>query len=189
MQLRGPCLGELYRPPHAPPHPNQLSLPTDVWTPPRWPADVPTALYSWDMVPCEWCRWCAQHTVFGTVLCGPLPTSAAELRTVIALREAGFHVHCQEWIGYAADIVVPCARVVVEYDGEYFHRDSREHDEAQRRLAAKHGYRMIRLREPGLAVNHPDDVALPTPFGRWKRDETKAVVVAAVSSMVASRRP
>ncbi len=50
--------------------------------------------------------------------------------------------------------------VVAEYDSRYYHEHTAERDEVQRQIGKAAGYRVVRLREPGLPVAHPDDLAL-----------------------------
>lgn len=126
------------------------------------------------MAPVPTCPLCAQRNLFGRFTCGPGADSHCARRVAAALRLAGLHLHEQsDWFGYCADIVLPVPRIVVEYDGEPWHRDKADRDEEQRQLAAVKGFLMIRLREPGLPHLNPDDLHLTVPFslvagrGRW----------------------
>lgn len=165
--------------------PRLFDLPrvVDPQTPPGWPDDLPPELYEgWDMEPMPACPLCAQRNLFGRVTCGPGADSHCARRVAAAFRLAGFHLHEQsEWLGYCADIVLPVPRIVVEYDGEPWHRDKPGRDEEQRHLAAAKGFLMIRLREPGLPHLSPDDLNLSVPFGRWSRTVVRDAIVAGVS--------
>lgn len=105
---------------------------------------------------CRLC--CTQLNLDGQISC--TAASDNEWRVVLDLMARGIHVHTGVFIGYSADIVLPFLGVVLEYDSLCYHEDTATRDEEQRLIGKIAGYRVIRLREPGLPVAHPDDLAL-----------------------------
>jgi hypothetical protein len=80
---------------------------------------------------------------------------------------------------WEVDILIPAHRVVVEFDGRYWHarpgseaRDRRKSDAIR---AA--GYTLIRVREDPLPMLHPHDVSGPV-------GDTKAAVVAVLNRII-----
>jgi hypothetical protein len=59
------------------------------------------------------------------------------------------------------DIVVPSLRLLVEYDGAYWHQDNEDADRRKSKTLRQAGWRVIRVREAPLAATHPDDVVVP----------------------------
>lgn len=156
--------------------------------PTNWPADMTFGPEHETIVGHPACRWC-QPDLYGNVHAGSFG-SQAEWRSVLTLRSVGYHVHSGapgphgQDVGYAPDMVLPLEGIVVEYDGNHFHDGKVTADERQRRMAADHGYRMIRLREPGLPVSHDDDIALPRPFGHWNDLALRNHIVVSVAAAV-----
>lgn len=58
------------------------------------------------------------------------------------------------------DIVVPSMRLVVEFDGRYWHRDKLGVDKAKNTLLKRAGWQVIRVRESPLLLTGPDDVLI-----------------------------
>ncbi len=92
--------------------------------------------------------------------------SENEWQVVRDLLARGLHVHGNVDIGYEADIVLPSLGIVAEYDSHYYHEGTAPRDEEQRLIGKAAGYRVVRLREPGLPVAHPDDISLWSIAGR-----------------------
>lgn len=115
-----------------------------------------THLLSFD--PDPQCRLCTQPNLDGQIVCST--ASDNEWKVVSGLVARGIHVHTDVFIGYAADIVLPFAGVVAEYDSLCYHEHTADRDEEQRQIGRAAGYRVCRLREPGLQVAHGDDLAL-----------------------------
>lgn len=63
------------------------------------------------------------------------------------------------------DIVLRRERIVVEYDGEYWHRLSLHQDIAKREWLETAAWRVIRVRQGALLSTAPDDVHVPTGAG------------------------
>lgn len=102
------------------------------------------------------------------------------------LRAAGLHLHAQEssLFGYWADMVLPLRRLVVEYDGGWTHSSPAAvaKDQEQRELVRAHGWRMVRLRSPGLPdLGDPDDLKLDRPIRRWGMEDDRRAVVGRVA--------
>lgn len=83
------------------------------------------------------------------------------------------------------DIVFLDDRLIVEYDGAYWHRQKHEKDAAKTRRLAAAGWTVIRVREEPLKRISPHDVSVPlgaTPF------EISAAVVLTVSRVLKRNR-
>ncbi|WP_406372769.1 zinc-ribbon domain-containing protein [Streptomyces sp. NBC_01550] len=80
---------------------------------------------------------------------------------------------------WEADIFIPAHRVVVEFDGRYWHARPGAADRDRRKSEAIRGagYTLIRVREEPLPVLHPHDVCVPA-------GDTKAAVVAVLNRIV-----
>ncbi|MDX3762298.1 zinc-ribbon domain-containing protein [Streptomyces sp. AK02-04a] len=80
---------------------------------------------------------------------------------------------------WEADILIPAHRVVVEFDGRYWHARPGAADRDRRKSEAIRGagYTLIRVREEPLPVLHPHDVSVPA-------GDTKAAVVAVLNRIV-----
>jgi hypothetical protein len=104
------------------------------------------------------CRLCTQPNLDGEMTCWAV--SDNEWRVALSLMAHGVHVHTNVYIGYEADIVLPFLGIVAEYDSRYYHEQTALRDEEQRQIGNVAGYRVVRLREPGLPVAHQDDLAL-----------------------------
>ncbi|MGW5465098.1 zinc-ribbon domain-containing protein [Streptomyces sp. NPDC003996] len=80
---------------------------------------------------------------------------------------------------WEADILIPTHRVVVEFDGRYWHARPGAADRDRRKSEAIRGagYTLIRVREEPLTVLHPHDVSVPA-------GDTKAAVVAVLNRIV-----
>lgn len=116
-----------------------------------------THLLTFDPDPlCRLC--CTQLNLEGQIEC--TAASDNEWRVALGLIARGIHAHTGVFIGYSADIILPFAGLVLEYDSLCYHEDTAARDEEQREIGKSAGYHVIRLREPGLPVAHPDDLAL-----------------------------
>lgn len=62
--------------------------------------------------------------------------------------------------GITPDIILPDHRLIIEYDGAYWHRDHTR-DEERRRVLVGLGYHVISLREAGLELLGEDDLTIP----------------------------
>lgn len=66
------------------------------------------------------------------------------------------------------DIVVRSRKIVMEFDGSYWHRHKVEQDSKKSYLLRKNGWRVIRIREAPLHKLHHDDVEVPSMIARPK---------------------
>lgn len=91
------------------------------------------------------CRYCSSQT------------SAPEIRVFTELKALFPDAIGREKInGKEADILLPEIKLIIEYDGSYFHKDKYESDEAKRNHFIENGYDVIRLREDPLPLSHND---------------------------------
>ena len=63
--------------------------------------------------------------------------------------------------GYEADIFIPDLKLVIEYDGAYFHADNKEKDGRKKRALTKAGLTVIRVREEPLRCTGLDVSVAP----------------------------
>jgi hypothetical protein len=80
---------------------------------------------------------------------------------------------------WEVDILIPAHRVVVEFDGRYWHARSGSEARGRRKSDAIRGagYTLIRVREDPLPVLHPHDISGPV-------GDTKAAVVAVLNRII-----
>ncbi|WP_371095115.1 zinc-ribbon domain-containing protein [Streptomyces sanglieri] len=62
---------------------------------------------------------------------------------------------------WRCDMVWPGRRLIVEYDGSYWHRGKEERDSRKATLLRKAGWTVVRVREQPLKALHPHDLAIP----------------------------
>ncbi len=62
---------------------------------------------------------------------------------------------------FDVDILVPNLRLVVEYDGNFWHRDKHDQDRNKTERLQRNGYKVIRVREQPLDAVGPHDVVVP----------------------------
>lgn len=91
-------------------------------------------------------------------------TSVAEQELRSELAAAGVPVSDTASVaGVRPDIVIESWRIIVEYDGAYYHRDRSAQDCRQTRKLNGAGYRVVRVREAPLKPLGPHDVTVPDP--------------------------
>lgn len=57
------------------------------------------------------------------------------------------------WIGKSEiDIYIPSLNIGIEYDGEIYHKDTKEQDELKNKLCKDNGVTLYRIREPGCPI-------------------------------------
>ena len=59
------------------------------------------------------------------------------------------------------DIIIPSLRLIVEYDGSYWHQGKENADRRKSNRLREAGWRVIRVREAPLEKTSPDDVVVP----------------------------
>lgn len=102
----------------------------------------------------------------GCPRCARKGVSTVELAVADALNHAGLPqqegtIPLPGWGRYGrarCDVVIPGLRVIVEYDGAYWHADKTAKDERKTRMLLDAGWAVIRVREaplPPLGVTHP----------------------------------
>jgi len=85
----------------------------------------------------------------------------------VALREHGFEVgHAGQLISaggreWHCDIVDHARRLIVEFDGSYWHAGSERTDKSKSTHLRKAGWTVIRVREAPLEKLHDTDVVVP----------------------------
>lgn len=143
------------------------------WSPEQWPR-----FRSRVSLTCEWChnsfstqrswvkkenrgRFCSGSCRAAWVShCRQNRVSKTEIRFVKALRDHGFAFETQQRFShFTVDVLFPSERVVVEFDGDYWHRQPRMIDKDARKDIAlmMAGYSVVRVLQTEFARN-PDRV-------------------------------
>jgi len=103
----------------------------------------------------------------GCKACVSTTTSRQEESLRVALREHGFEVgHAGQLISaggreWHCDIVDHARRLIVEFDGSYWHAGSERTDKSKSTHLRKAGWTVIRVREAPLEKLHDTDVVVP----------------------------
>ena len=137
---------------------------------------------------CDWCvAQMRELTLTGQSLVSPGHCTGVPQQSIAAaLHETQYHVHCYKRIGDAdyaavADLALPLLSTptVVMYDRDLAAGNARSlptelavadrrmrwaDDVSQSMKFARVGWRVIRVREPGLAPTSPLDIVLPRPI-------------------------
>lgn len=133
------------------------------------------------------CPWCTPALFDMPRFCRP--DSKVEGALILDLIAAGLHIHgnrpvCDRW----PDAVIPMSRLIVEYDSHRYHHSPeatvRDLDKQRRWESA--GYRVMRVREPGLERTSLADLLLASPYSRLDEAGRNGVITAIVAS---ARRP
>ena len=64
----------------------------------------------------------------------------------------------------AIDIFIPLIKLVIEFDGSYWHKDKLAIDKIKSELLIDEGYKVIRIREEPLKKIHENDIISPHPY-------------------------
>jgi len=102
----------------------------------------------------------------GCPFCRLVPRSRNEIILAHELLEFFDLDPCEHAISVAGkihdvDIVIPDQRLIVEFDGSYWHRDKFEVDKRKSLELTKAGWHVIRAREEPLEPTGPNDVSVP----------------------------
>jgi hypothetical protein len=166
---------------------------TEQWHPTKnedlspWEVRPGSALHAWWTCPAddthEWRARISHRTGVGSGCphCKLLPRSEQEIALAFELKhffdfdvdEHKIEIEGKRW---DVDILLPKENLVIEFDGEFWHRDKLELDLAKSRSIREAGWRLIRVREQPLEVLHEDDVSVPTRRGKETADITLAKV-------------
>lgn len=57
-------------------------------------------------------------------------------------------------LGMEADIRIESLKLIIEYNGEYYHQDRREHDELKRKYFEELGYKVIQINEDSSVIRN-----------------------------------
>ena len=86
-------------------------------------------------------------------------TSSPEMRIMAELRSIFDEVVSRKKIeGFEADIFIPQYQVAIEYDGSYFHKDTRDRDLKKNAFFHSEGILLIRVRHAPLKALSDDDI-------------------------------
>lgn len=125
-----------------------------------WRCPVEPAEHVWAAQPNNRVRW--QQ---GCPFCFTPGTSAQELRlayelaTVLPFDPEQHNVPLRH---EKVDMIVPGVRLIVEFDGSYWHRDNQDGDREKSVALGQAGWTVVRVREEPLALLHPThDVQVP----------------------------
>lgn len=86
-------------------------------------------------------------------------SSRNELRLLAELETLSDSIiHRAKIAGYEYDVCIESEKVLIEYDGSYWHADKTKQDKQKTVSAVRQGYRVIRVRERPLVPLHVDDL-------------------------------
>ena len=91
---------------------------------------------------------------------------ACELEQFFQVNHNDRRITDLEGRSWEVDILIRPERLVVEFDGEYWHRDKQDMDREKVAALRKAGWRVVRIREEGLGVIQKyNDLLIEPPYG------------------------
>lgn len=80
--------------------------------------------------------------------------------------------------GREADIVIENLKLIVEYDGVFWHKNKIENDKNKNKIFVDNGYYVIRVRETGLEKTQPEDLIIDPRCGDFELVKTIVEAIA-----------